>query len=468
MGNTFHGVIAFALLASMLLLGSILRNRISLLSRSLIPSSIIGGLVGFALLSLDLIPGFTPKDFTALTFHLFTLSFISLVLTGKSKDSSLHSGSIARGGLFLTIIWTASLGMQGVLGYSVFAGYDSITGAGISEWLGAIVTHGFTQGPGQALTYGGIWDNKYGITDAAQVGMIYASLGFLVAFLVGIPLARHYIHKGLSANKASKIDEHFVSGFYRLEEAPSAGKIISHPANVDSLAYHLSLVGVAYVLTYVWLNLMQPLVANLSPFGINLPVLFSFNLFFLHGLLIAVLMRLVIDRLGLAKYVDDETIKRLTGSAVDLMVVGTLMSIKFAVLYALLVPVLLVTVVITLATLALCLFVGKLSGKLGLERALTAFGTCCGSSGTGLLLLRMMDPDFSTSVPKELAFFNLAIVVTNLHLLMIFAPIAPSMSGATYIAIFGGTSILALLAVPLLLKRRSTITDNATIMGKRA
>lgn len=454
MSNSFHGVIAFALLASMLLLGSILRNRISWLSHSLIPSSIIGGLIGFVLLSLDLIPGFTPQDFTTLTFHLFTLSFMSLCLTGKSKDSSLHGGSIVRGGLFLTAIWSASLGLQAVLGYSVFAGYDSITGSGLSEWLGAIVTTGFTQGPGQALTYGGIWEEKFGIADAPQVGMIYASLGFLVAFLVGIPLARHYIHKGLNANKASKIDEHFVSGFYRLDEAPSAGNVISHPANLDSLAYHISLLGVAYVLTYVWLNLMQPLVAGLHPFGLNVPILFSFNLFFIHGLLIAVLMRMAIDRLGLAKYVDDATINSVTGSSVDMMVVGTLMSIKFSVLYALLLPVLLVTVVVTAVTLALCLFVGKLSGKLGLERALTAFGCCCGSSGTGLLLLRMMDADFSTSVPKELAFFNLAIVVANIHLAMIFLPIAPSMSTWAFFAIFGGQAVLACLAIPLLMKRQ--------------
>ena len=39
--------------------------------------------------------------------------------------------------------------------------------------------------------------------------------------------------------------------------------------------------------------------------------------------------------------------------AVDIMVVGTLMSIQFAVLYALLVPILLVTVAVTMATLIL-------------------------------------------------------------------------------------------------------------------
>nr|WP_067291787.1 sodium/glutamate symporter [Marinobacterium profundum] len=454
MGTTFHGVIAFALLASMLLCGSLLRNRIGLLRNSLVPASIIGGLLGFILLSLELIPGFEAADFTALTFHFFTLSFMSLCLTGNSKDAALSGGSIVRGGLWLTLMWSISLGLQGVIGYGVITGYDALTGAGVSEWLGAIITHGFTQGPGQALTYGGIWEKEYGIENAAQVGLIYASLGFLVAFLVGVPMAKNFIRRGLNANKASNIDDDFTSGFYSDEHKPVSGHMISHPANLDSLAYHLGLLALAYVLTYIWLGAMQPVVADFQPGGINLSVLFSYNLFFLHGLAVCVLLRLAIDRLGLAHRVDDETLKRITGSSVDFMVVGTLMSIKFAVLYALLTPILLVTLAVTVTTLIGCLFLGRLSGNLGRERAITAFGCCCGSTGTGLLLLRMMDANFSTSVPKELAFFNLAIIVTNFHILFVFAPLVPSLGGWTYLMVFGGTALFFLACVPLLMKRR--------------
>jgi len=455
MESTFHGIIAFALLASMLLVGSILRNRIGLFRNSLAPASIIGGMLGFALLSFELIPGFEAGDFEGLTFHFFTLSFMSLCLTGKSKDASLSGSSVVRGGLWLTLIWTISLGLQGVVGYLVISGYDALTGANVSEWLGAIVTHGFTQGPGQALTYGGIWETEYGIENAAQVGMIYASLGFLVAFVVGVPVANNFIRRGLNANRASNIDEDFKAGFYNGSKIPGNGHMVSHPANLDSLAYHLGLLGVAYLITYLWLSFMQVQIKDFSAGGINLSVLFSYNLFFLHGLAVCVLLRLGIDRFGLSHRVDDETLKRITGSSVDFMVVGTLMSIKFAVLYALLTPILLVTVTVTLVTLIGCLYLGRLSGVLGPERAITAFGCCCGSTGTGLLLLRMMDANFSTSVPKELAFFNLAIIFTTAHILFFFAPIVPSLSGWHYLMVFGGTALLFLACVPLLMKFRT-------------
>ncbi|WP_239655515.1 sodium/glutamate symporter [Pseudomonas marincola] len=468
MESTFHGVMAFALLASMLLLGSILRNRIALFRSSLAPASIIGGLLGFILLSLGLIPGFTADDFQALTFHFFTLSFMSLCLTGKSKNASLSGGSVVRGGLWLTFIWTISLGLQGVIGYLVIVGYDAVTGSDVSAWLGAIVTHGFTQGPGQALTYGGIWEQQYGIENAAQVGMIYASLGFLVAFLIGVPVAKKFIRSGLNANKASNIGEDFKSGFYKDEPAPTCGTMVSHPANLDSLGYHIGLLGIAYLITYVWLSFIQTQVEGIAFGGINLSVLFSFNMFFVHGLGVCVLMRMVIDRLGLSHRVDDETLKRITGSSVDFMVVGTLMSIQFAVLYELLTPIMLVTVVVTIATLIGCLLLGRLSGALGRERALTAFGCCCGSTGTGLLLLRMMDADFSTSVPKELAFFNLAIVFTNFHILFFFAPLVPSLGGSMYMLVFGGTALVFLAGIPLLMMRRSAAAITPSLRVKES
>ncbi|CAM5450931.1 sodium/glutamate symporter [Thauera mechernichensis] len=453
MESTFHGIVAFALLAAMLLLGSLLRYRIAALRNSLVPASIIGGIIGFALLSSGLIPGFTAADFTSLTFHFFTLSFMSLCLTGGSDNKALSGGSILVGGLWLTLIWTISLGLQGVLGYGVVVAYDGVTGADVSAFLGALVTHGFTQGPGQALTYGGLWEREFGIANATQVGLIYASLGFLVAFAVGVPMARWIIRKGLNANKASRIDGEFLAGFYAPKRQPEAGRMVSHPANLDSLAFHICLLGVAYVLTHVWLLSVRDFAAGFTPWGMNLGVLFSHNMFFLHGLVVCVLMRSVIDKAGLAVYVNDETLKRITGGSVDFMIVGTLMSIEFAVLGALLTPILLVSVVITVSTLAGCLLMGRLSGKLGYERAVTIFGCCCGSTGSGLLLLRIVDADFSTSVAKELAFYNIAIVVATFHILFIFAPIAPSLSVGTYVAIFGGTALAALVAVPFLMRR---------------
>lgn len=92
MGDSFHGIMAFALMAAMLFLGGVLRKRIPFLQQSLVPASILGGVLGFVLLSFALIPGYTPADFNSLTFHFFTLSFMSLCLTRCATSPVVQGG----------------------------------------------------------------------------------------------------------------------------------------------------------------------------------------------------------------------------------------------------------------------------------------------------------------------------------------------------------------------------------------
>lgn len=460
MESSFHGIIAFSLLAMMLILGNVVRNKVEFLKNNLIPSSLLGGLLGFSLLNLGLLPQFTSADFLAITFHCFTLSFMSLCFCGglrKNKDHDPHSTGVVRGGMWLSSIWTLSLGLQGLIGIAVILAFNAFSGGELSYFLGSMVTHGFTQGPGQALTYGGIWEQKYGILDAAQVGVIYASFGFVVAFVVGIPLARYFLKKGMNSNELSKIDGNYINGFYTHNAMPESGKLVTHSANLDSLAYHIGLLGSAYVVTYVWLGYVQGLVAGVSIWGIDFSVLFSFNMFFIHGFTTCLIMRSTMNKLGLCHTVDDETLKRITGSSVDFMVVGTIMSIKVSVLAVLMVPILLVSLVTAVVTFVGCFILGKYSGDLGPERTVAAFGVCCGSTGTGLLLLRMLDSNFNTPVAKELAFFNVAIVVINFPILMIFTPIAPSMSLLGYIVLLSSTVAVAMVMMGALVIGSSSL-----------
>lgn len=439
MGSTFPGVIAFAFMAAMLLVGTVLRARVPFLRNALIPASLIGGVVGFGLLSLDWGLGYTSADFTAFTFHFFTLSFMSLVLTGSA--GSAKRASVVPGGSWLSVIWVMSLVLQALVGLGVIIGYNAVSGSRISEFLGLLVTHGFTQGPGQALALGGLWADA-GVEHAVGFGLIYASAGFIAAFAVGIPVARYAIRGGLASNRSARIDPEFLVGLMDSSSHLSAGRQVTHPANVDSLAFHLGILGVAYILTDAYLDFMQPLAAQGTFGGVNFAPVFSHNLFFFHGLVITVLLRALIDRLGLGGYIDDETQKRITGSSVDLMVVATLMSIEFAMLATYIVPIALICIAVTGVTAALCFGLGRRLASLRIERALTVFGCCCGSTGSGLLLLRMLDPTFSTPIAKELAFFNVAILVTSFHVLMLMAPILPSLSLGVIVTVYGGTFVV--------------------------
>lgn len=369
---------------------------------------------------------------------------MSLVLTGR--ESAGETQSIKPGGFWLSIGWMMSLALQAMVGLVVILIYNSVTGGELSYLLGMIVTHGFTQGPGQALAMGSIWEAEFSIDNAISFGLIYASMGFIVSFLVGVPAARFAIRRGLNQNTSARLTEEFLVGMYEKNRRPEGGRQVTHSANVDTLVFHISILGLAYVLTNEYLLFVQGYVHDLVIGGVPLEPIFSHNLFFIHGLIICLIIRAVTDRMGWGDYIDNETQKRITGSSVDLMMVGTVMSIQFALLTTYLVPILLVSLSVALVTAVMCFAFGRFLNTLPAERAVTLFGCCTGSTGSGLLLLRILDPDLSTPVARELAFFNVAIIFLSLHILMLMAPVLPSFEILTVCVVYLGTFVAGAIA----------------------
>jgi len=444
MAQTFPGILSFAFLAALLVFGTIIRANLRFFQTNLVPASLIGGTLGFGLIALDWAMGFEAADFTAFAFHFFTLSFMSLVLTSRTQPTEGQQ-PVALGGLWLSLIWVICLVLQALVGLAAISAYNTMASEPLSDFLGLIATHGFTQGPGQALALGDLWTTQYNIQHAVDFGLIYASLGFVAAFVVGVPMARWILKKNLHSGTGGSLDQDFERGLYTGPTAPNSGKLITHSANLDSLAFHIGVLGCAYLITDQYLQFVHPFVA-----GTHLENIFSYNLFFFHGLMICVGLRALLDRFNLGQFVDDETQKRITGSSVDLMVTASLLSINFALLTEFWQPILLVASLVTLVTAALCFTAGLRLKTLGAERGLTIFGCCCGSTGSGILLLRILDPNLASSVAKELAFFNIAILFLSFHVLAVMAPILPSIPVFWIILIYLATAGLGLIMVHLL------------------
>jgi ESS family glutamate:Na+ symporter len=142
---------------------------------------------------------------------------------------------------------------------------------------------------------------------------------------------------------------------------------------------------------------------------------------------------------------DVPTQKHITGSSIDLMIVATVMSIQISFLLDYLLPIILVCALVTLATLFLCFGLGKRLKNLKIERSLALFGCCTGSTGSGLLLLRLLDPNFSTSVSRELVYFNALIIFLSMHILIFIAPLTPSIGLVYLFAIYLLTCVVGFL-----------------------
>ncbi len=447
MEESFSGILTFSFMVFVVWFGALLRRKSSLLQLSLLPASIIGGLFGFILLNLRWVPNQSSQDFVVFAFHFFTLSFMSLALT---REHNLKKEKRFRffknlGALWLSLAWTVSLAMQALVGLLGISLANHFSKEPLSESLGILVTHGFTQGPGQALAMGSIWEEQHSIDNAINFGLVYASVGFIIAFTVGIPIAKWALRRGLNENKDASLNQDFTIGFHRFEARPTMGSEVTHSSNVDSLVYHLGLLGLAYLTTNTFLIEAREIFEDSIFLGLPVAIMFSHNLFFVHGLVICLLLRSLISKLGLDHLFDVSTQKHITGSSIDLMIAATVMSIQIIFILDYLLPIALICTLVTLATLFLCFGFGRRLKNLKVERSLALFGCCTGSTGSGLLLLRLLDPNFSTSVSKELVYFNVLIIFLSMHILMFVAPLTPSIDLRYVFTIYLATCIVGFL-----------------------
>ena len=194
---------------------------------------------------------------------------------------------------------------------------------------------------------------------------------------------------------------------------PTCARSTTHPANIDSVAFHLAIMATLYALAYafsVWWLCTMPKGIN----GLGIGMIFAWGMFF------AMIARKLMAKFDLIHLLDGETTRRLTGTTVDFMICAVFMGIQVRQLQEVAMPFLIAVVLGTIATLFICLWFGRRSPEHGFERGLTLFGYCTGTAASGLLLLRIVDPEFDTPVAVEVGLMNVFATI-------LFKPISWSM-----------------------------------------
>ncbi len=105
------------MLFSLIFLGVLLR-KLPIVQKSLIPAPIIAGVIGFALMNSGLLQ-LDHAVYERITFHLFTLSFISITYMGINAPKK-EQQSVFKGGLWLALMFGMMISVQALIGSAVF------------------------------------------------------------------------------------------------------------------------------------------------------------------------------------------------------------------------------------------------------------------------------------------------------------------------------------------------------------
>jgi glutamate:Na+ symporter, ESS family len=414
----FKPLLLFGFLSIMLLIGVLLRARLSLLQRFLFPSCLIGGFVGMLIVNSGLIK-IPASDFETFAYHLFNISFISIGLTRESKaeeDPSRRRQGMIKGPIWMALVEGVTFPLQAAAGGLLIVLF-SVFGMRLFPTFGFLSALGFNEGPGQALSVGKVWEGV-GFEHAATIGLSFATIGFFFAFFVGVPLVNWGIRKGYSSQGPVTLPEDLLKGIVKKGvKAEPAGELRMHSGNIESLAFQTALVGLVYVLTYAALILLGKV---LPADAAN--ILWGF--FFFFGLAVALIVRWLIGRLGMEHLIDPGIQRRVTGWSVDFLIVATVSAIQLMIVGRFLIPIMVISVVNGILTTLVVVYLGKRLWSYNLERSAAIYGTVTGTVSCGLLLLRIVDPEFKTPAAVEVGVMNVfALPVIGGYLVLVNAPV---------------------------------------------
>ncbi len=385
-------LVQIALLLMCLLVGNMLRRLIPFLRKGNIPSALIGGLLLF-LINLGLealnVHILDKRIMQIITYHALAIGFIamSLKIAKKSNNKKTFLASVQNGALT-----GGTYMLQAIVGLLVSLIFFWL-GSGLFFDAGVLLPLGFGQGPGNALT----WDINFTNMDTntfngqGSVGLTIASIGFIVASIVGVTYINIFKAKKQIVPK-EKVMVRNVSEFVDENE-------IEDSDSVDKTTIQIAFVAVGYAISFGIMVFFSYL-TKWTNIGLFNSVAWGFN--FIWGVISATIVKAIVQflykkKIIKHKYINNYQMDRISGFAFDMMIVAGVASIDINVVKDYTWFIVAVCIVGSVATLFYIRIITKLCFKdYQHEAFLTNFGALTGTASNGMIFLREIDPNYET------------------------------------------------------------------------
>ncbi len=375
------------IISVLLIIATVLRAHINLFGKYLIPASLIAGFLGLILgpEALGVIK-FDTNRLGSYVYHLLAFTFIGVGLrrTGSTTTGAVHIGFIK----------VATFILQAFIGLLVGLLFLWLISPDLIPAVGMLLPLGFGMGPGIAFSVGQSW-SEFGFPEAGNIGLTLAAVGFLIAYFGGATIVNRGVRKG-----ATGIDAHTLSlRPVTNRDAPTGSRLTFFTGAIDTLTFHLALVGAIYILSYVVLIALEKLLVQVG-MEKEITVLWSFN--FIAANLLAIGTRRLLDSTSARALLDSGTVNRMTSFFADVLVTTAIMAISLRIAASYLGPILLMSLIgglLTYYVIRWCVRSVFMNHKF--ERTVGLFAEQTGTISSGLAIIRMTDPRLETEVAQD-------------------------------------------------------------------
>jgi len=392
-------VLDFLYLSTFLMFGTVLRRYVKFFQTYLIPNNLIAGFLalligsqGFGLIDLQ------SDRLILYVYHLLALTFIALGL--RQSKTTWGKGPVSKSIMALSsyiIQATIGIGVALILVYTIQP--DLFVGTGL------LLPLGFGMGPGLAATMGNSWDVALTggeATGAGQIGLTFATIGYLYAFFGGMAIIQWGIRNGKSnlITSLDSITDDMRKGVYKDGKPPIAGKLTLTTEAVEPLAFQLSLIGLVYLLTWLVVKWLTTMMGNSPALEGFVSTVWSFH--FVIGLLISLVLRKILDMSGRSYVIDKGLMNRSMGVFLDFLVIGAVAAISFKIVLLYWEAIVIMSVLAGPATGFMLYWTSKRAfDDYHFERFVELWGEMTGTINSALVLLRVTDPEFETPVAED-------------------------------------------------------------------
>lgn len=420
--------LALLLLGVILLIAKWIRVKLWIAQSLFLPASVIGGFLGlllgpyvlgtiasafgyhgwdeFGLFGEQIMDVWTPLP-QLLISVVFATMFLGqripsprrvyrLVGPQLSVGFAYASGQIALGLALAVLVLGPLFDMPAVVGTLIEIGFEG--------------GHGTAAGMAPAL-------EAAGFPEGTPIALGLATIGLLSGIVLGVIFinwaVRHDKTAHLKGDVKRSVEEQ--KGLYAKDEQYPAALMTTRPASIEPLALHLAVVSLAILIAWGALSGLQWVEQQLwAPGGAWFPdaeadgvvegsgfeggvELLAFIPVFPIAMLAGVGIQVVLDRTGNSHLLNHEMMMRIQGLALDLLIISALATLSLGAIADNIAPFLILAASgIIFNILILVLLVPRAIPQYWFERGIGDFGQSMGVTATGLILMRIADPENKT------------------------------------------------------------------------
>lgn len=377
----------FAWASFLLIIGLFLRSKVGILQKMFIPVAVIGGLVGL-LLGSEVLGKFCPyyihwsDNVSGFANPLLAILFVTQFIALSFDKRMIKKCSL------IFLISATVISVQVLSAMALGKAFGLPDGAALLPFSAFYGAHGIPQ------VVAGIYDTLgyWNYDEASAFGTTYATIGMLYGIIVGIAILNYGIRKGwVTAEKSGNLSKEDYTGILNENNRFKFMKAYTSDIAFDPLTLHFGIILAIMLVSYGLLDLLHR-IPLFSGFAIYVP-----------AILVSLIFGVIIKRTSLNDYIDNESLGHIGTLALEYLIITAIATMKLDVIMNNAAAILTISLIGLILTTAVLMVLPRLWLRTAwLENAMVMFGAWTGSTATGMMLLRIADPELETDAGPNL------------------------------------------------------------------